>query len=348
MNRIFVSALIVSATTIAPAQWIHNVNRPLSNGGGAPYDIGTFQVNFANGTSTRANDFENYGVPLATAPGFRGLAGDDANGRFWGITDRLVGSTVTTDVYRIGYGGQAEFVAKANYQLPNGTAFMQLAGLAYDPLRGKLYSHNQSNRNFTTALGGWMFEGVYEIDVTTGAMTPKAFMESFTSGTTSTTNFNIRSIAYDDVTDRLYAVNFQNPSDTHVLAWDPVANTTSRVLTLSGLSWFTRAGLIGAGNGRLALMSESTTHNGGLHRTFNLVTQQWEDTAATAYGAYPTFVGSPTYPQGNLAYAPNFVPTPVPEPASALVLAGALALLRRRKKSPERLRNLPRIAGLLS
>lgn len=329
VKRLYALAVLCGILGSAQAQFISAINRPAFSS----YDTGLFLNQFDAGTSTRLNGFEAFGIPLAAAPGFRGLAGDDANGRFFGISDQQTLGTTATNLYSIGYDGSASFLTRPYQALPGGNALMQLNGVAYDTTRGELYVYRNLAQNLTGSLGGWIQGGLFRVDIATGLMTPTSLV-----GPPQGINpLNVRGIAYDAVTDRIYLSQGGSGAPQEVFSWDPSSGATQSVLNLTTLGYTdSRPPIIGAGGGRLVLLSQAQGHLGGFHREFDLLTRSFtDDTVPTPYGAYGLFAGSPVIPSGGVAFAPSLA---VPEPASALLLLGGgavLLALRRRRGLPQ-------------
>jgi hypothetical protein len=311
----------------AQAQFISAINRPAFSS----YDTGLFFNDFGTGTSTPLASFESFGIPLAAAPGFRGLAGDDANRRFFAISDVQVGSTTATNLYQIGYDGTASFLAQPFQALPLGPALMQLNGVAYDTTRGELYVFRNQAQNVSATLGGWIQGGLFRVDLATGRMTATNLV-----GPAQGTNLiNVRGIAYDNVTDRLYLAQSRVGTPLEVFSWNPATGQTESILNLANLGFSdSRVPIIGAGGGQLMLLAQAEGHLGGFHRTFDLLTRSFTgDTVATPYGAYGIFANSPVIPSGGVAYVPS-----IPEPGTVLLLGAGVALLAwqvRRRQAPQ-------------
>lgn len=318
MKRSLFAGVLLSLTAAANAQFISAINRPAFSS----YDTGLYLNSFAAGSSVRLNSFESFGIPLASAPGFRGLAGDDANQRFFSISDVQIAGGTPTNLYSVGYNGTATFVTRPYQALPLGNAFTQLNGVAYDTTRGELYVFRNLAQNFISTLGGWTQGGLFRVDMTTGAMTATNLVGPAQAAST----INARSIAYDAVTDRVYLSQSRVGTPLEVLSWNPSTGATESVLNLTTLGYSdSRVPIIGAGGGKLVLLSQAAGHLGGFHREFDLITRSFTgDAVATPYGAYGLFGGSPVIPAGGMAYAPSM---PVPEPTRMLLLGVGLALL---------------------
>lgn len=322
-----VLGLLGCMTQAAQAQFISAINRPSFSS----YDTGLFFNDFAAGSSVRLAGFESFGIPLATAPGFRGLAGDDANRRFFALSDVQVGPTTASNLTLIGYDGTVSFLPQPFQALPGGNALMQLNGLAYDSTRGQLYVFRNLAQNLSSSLGGWIQGGLFSVDLATGLMSPTNLV-----GPAQGTNpINVRGIAYDAVTDRLYLAQSRVGTPLEVIAWNPADGTTESVLDLSNLGFSdSRVPIIGAGGGRLMLLSQAEGHLGGFHREFDLLTRSFTTaTVPTPYGPYGLFAGSAVIPSGGIAFVPS-----IPEPSALWLLGAGLAglawRLRRQRASP--------------
>jgi len=329
MFKTKITCLLVAITlnlTLNPipldGQFVSAINRPAFSS----YDTGLFFNDFSTSSTMRLRDFEDFGIPLGTAPGFRGLAGDDANRRFFSISDQQVGTTTATNLYQIDYNGNATFITRPFQALPNGNAFMQLNGVAFDTNRGDLYVFRNLAQNLSSSLGGWIQGGLFRVDLTTGLMTATNLV-----GPAAGTNpINVREITYDNVTDRIYYAQSRVGTPLEIVSWDPVTGNTESILDLTTLGFTdSRVPIIGAGGGRLMLLSQAEGHLGGFHREFDLITREFTSrTIETPYGPYGIFAGSPVIPSGGIAYAPS-----IPEP-SCVFLIGSIAagclLLRRR------------------
>lgn len=198
---------------------------------------------------------------------------------------------------------------------------MQLNGVAYDTSRGEMYVFRNLSQNLTNSLGGWIQGGLFKVDMASGLMTATNLV-----GPAQGTNpINVRGIAYDDVTDRIYFSQSRNGSPIEVFSWNPLTGNTESVLDLSSLGFSdSRVPVIGAGGGKLMLLSQAENHLGGFHREFDLLSRSFSpDTVSTPYGPYGLFAGSSVIPSGGIAYAPSLVP----EPGAWLLFGAGLALM---------------------
>ncbi|MEO5735541.1 MAG: PEP-CTERM sorting domain-containing protein [Rubrivivax sp.] len=190
-----------------------------------------------------------------------------------------------------------------------------------------MYVFRNLSQNLTGTLGGWIQGGLFRVDMGSGLMTATNL-----GGPAQGTNpINVRGIAYDNITDRIYLSQSRTGSPVEVFSWDPLTGDTESVLDLSALGFSdSRVPIIGAGGGKLMLLSQAENHLGGFHREFDLLTRTFSsDTVGTPYGPYGLFAGSPVIPAGCIAFAPS-----VPEPGVWLLfwlgLAGLGLKLRSR------------------
>jgi len=298
------------------AQFLSAINRPAFS----TYDTSLFFNNFANGSSQSLNSFASFGIPLAGAPGFRGLAGDDANRRFFSISDQQASGTTLTNLYSIGYDGSAILVTQPFQALPNGNAFMQLSGIAFDTTRNEMYVFNNTAQNRISSLGGWIQGGLFRVNMATGLMTAT----SLVGPAQGAIPLNVRGMGYDAVTDRIYLSQSRIGTPIEVFSWDPATGNIESVLNLTTLGFTdSRVPIIGAGGGKLMLLSQAEGHLGGFHREFDLLTRTFTgDTVATPYGPYGIFINSPVIPSGGVAFAPS-----IPEPSTIALALMGLAFL---------------------
>ena len=137
-TMILMAAVSAAAAGASHAQFVTSITRPTFSQG--PTQV--FLTNPQSGTSTEIFDprFASPAIP-ASAPGFTGLAADEA-GR------RLFASTINgtrSDLYSIDYATQTHTFL-ASITRPGTTAGMVVDGLAFDSRRGVLYA--------TRVLGG--------------------------------------------------------------------------------------------------------------------------------------------------------------------------------------------------
>jgi hypothetical protein len=159
-----------------------------------------------DGSSTLLFDAENYqGVVTASAPGFTGLAADDANNRWIASTT----SGLASNLYAIDYDTlDATFLASVRDPRPDDDALV-IDGLAYDSTRGVLYA--------TKVLGGSTgAEALYTVDVTTGQASI-----AFEYETTATSSFQIGGIDYDAQTDLIYLADDDDTGGRWIYSLDP-------------------------------------------------------------------------------------------------------------------------------
>lgn len=319
--RTFVlSAACLMGAAEVQAQFITSITRPsFSNG---PTTV--FGVNLNDNSSTPLLDPRlqtNPTVP-ASAPGFNGLAADEAGRRLFGITT----NGTKSDLYTISY--DTLVATKAADLTRNTGGNLTLSGLAWDTRRGRLFG--------TRDLGGTSgAEGLWEINPVTGVST-LVFEYEPTTGS----DFFIGGIDYDPVTDRIYLADDDDTGGRNLYFVDPNNLVAGLQFLAAYPAGVTDIDGIGAGGGRLYLLSDSQNTastpaiegNGGLHRIFDLATNQWlTETIPSPYPERTTTNQALGLidPTGGGAYAPGIIPTP--GTLGLLVLAGAAGLRRNRR-----------------
>lgn len=309
------------ATTLAAgsahAQFITSITRPTFSQG--PTQV--FNTNPQTGVATEIFDprFSTPAIP-ASAPGFTGLAADEAGRRLFASTT----NSTRSDLYAIDYGTQTHTLL-SSITRPGTTTGMVVDGLAYDSRRGVLYA--------TRTLGGsGGAEGLFSIDIATGASTL-----AFEYEPTSTSIFTIGGIDYDATTDRIYLSDDDDTNGRNIYSFDPANPSAGLSVVVAYPAGVTDIDGIGAGGGKLYLLSDSqdsasTTAiegNSGLHRIYNILTGQFEGTLPSPYPARTTTNAGLGLidPTGGGAWAPG-IPTPG---ALALLAAAGLVGVRRRR-----------------
>jgi hypothetical protein len=311
------AALIAFGAGTAHAQFITSITRPTFSLG--PTQV--YNVNTQTGVSSEIFDprFSNPVVP-ASAPGFTGLAADEAGQRLFAITT----NGTKSDLYSLDYATRTPTLL-ASLTRPSSTTGIVFDGLAYDTRRNVLYG--------TRVIGGSTGnEGLFTIDIATGATTL-----AFEYEPTSTSIFQIGGLDYDPTTDRIYLSDDDDTGGRNIFSMDPTSLSSGLSLVTAYPAGVTDIDGIGAGGGKLYLLSDSQDSastatiegNSGLHRVFNILTGQFEASIASPYPARTTTNAGLGLidPTGGGAYAPG-----IPAPASALALGlGAIAGRRRRR-----------------
>jgi hypothetical protein len=290
------------ASGLASAQLVTSITKPVFG----ENDPDVFLTDVVSGQSTFLFNPEPT-VP-ATAPGFGGLAADEAGRRLFASTR----NGPQDDLYTIDYG---TLTATRVGQINVGGSAISVDGLAWDSLNSQLWA--------TKRLGtGGQAEGLYRVDATTGAA------ELVLQYETGTFNFDISAIDYDATTGLLYLVDEDADAGAGIWSYDTnaggglsfVADLAAGVTDVDGL---------GAGDGKLYLVSDGLEGNGGMHAVYNLLTGEYEDGIMTPYPGYtPNNIFGLINPSAGGAYAPGLIPTP--GAAVAVGLAGLIAGRRRR------------------
>lgn len=296
-------AAIVAAAGSAQGQLITGITKP-TFGTNAPE---VYYTNITNGQSQFLYNPE--GVLPATAPGFGGLAADEAGRRLFAS----VRNGPDDDIYSIAYNG---FSPTLVGEVRAAGRAIAIDGLAYDTSANFLYG--------TKRLGGTTgAEGIYRIS-TVDATAELVFTYEATGSL-----WDISAIDYDPVTRLMYLVDEDVDGGTGIFSFDP-NNAAAGLTFVSALAaGVTDVDGLGAGGGKLYLVSDSDPDgNGGLHAVFNLLTGQYEQGLPSPYPAYTlSSVFGRINPSAAGAFAPGI---PAPGGVAALVLGGVMMLRRRR------------------
>ncbi|MBX3382698.1 MAG: hypothetical protein KF864_04215 [Phycisphaeraceae bacterium] len=290
----------------ANAQFITGITKPVFS----TNQPNAYFVDAAAGSSTFLFDIQtDLGIP-ATAPGFGGLAGDDANRRFFAS----VRNGPKDDIYEFSYDNLFSPVKLVETK---GSAGQQVAvdGLAYDTLRGVMYA----TRTLASANEA---EGLFTVDLTTGTLTTVLDYATQPGGASA---YSIAAIDYDASLDLLFLVDetatggrwIYSLSPTNIGAgFTPVAQLPANIVDVDGL---------GAGNGMLLLVTDNASANDGLHWVYDYHAGTFTGIASP----YPAPAGTPIAPNPSSggAFTPNI---PAPGVAAAFALAGLAGLRRRR------------------
>lgn len=318
MKRAFVllacatSAALSGAT--ASAQLVTGITLP-GFGANPP---GVFLTDVGSGASTFLFNATPPTFP-ASAPGFGGLAADEAGRRLFAS----VRNGPQDDIWSISYDGLVG-TKLTTVRRPGLTTFMSVEGLAYDTTAGVLYG--------TRSLGGSTGpEALVRINPATGETVVVIEYEP-----TSTSLYQINAIDYDPLTKLIYLVDEDDTGGRNIYSVDPTATTPALNLVAAMPSILTDVDGLGAGNGKLYLVSDgpniaSTTAvegNGGNHYVYDIATGVFSILGPTPYPEYSfsTQLNSRINPSASGAFAPG-----IPEPTTlALAAVGGVMLLRRR------------------
>lgn len=254
----------------------------------------------------------------ATAPGFGGLAADEAGRRLFAS----VRNGPQDDIYSVSYDG---FVGTklTTVRRPGLTTFMSVEGLAYDTTAGVLYG--------SRSLGGSAGpEALVRINTATGDTSVVVEFE-----TTATSLYQINAIDYDPLTKLIYLVDEDDTGGRNIYSVDPTAVAPVLNLVVAMPAILTDVDGLGAGNGKLYLVSDgpniaSTTGvegNGGNHYVYDIATGVFSILGPTPY---PEYTNSTQFGRINPSASGAFAPG-IPEPTSLAVvaLAGVMGLRRR-------------------
>jgi hypothetical protein len=313
ISNCLLAACVIATATPAYATFLYGITRPTFGTG--PTDL--YALNPATGQNRFVLNFDATGIP-SSAPGFNGMAADDANRRVFAITNATGTSTLFSLAYPSLTPTQLGGITRAD---TGGSIFM--SGLAFDSRRNVLYAVNDLA---STTLP----ESIWRVDLTTRQATPVLQLE-----TSATSNFFIGGFDYDAQTDRLYLADDDDTGGRNLYWVDP-ADPSALNLLAAYPAGVTDVDGIGAGNGQLFLLSDALDRvdttttvegNGGLHRVFDIATLSVVNTFPTPYPEPNRATLGVILPTGAAAFTPN-----IPEPTTlvASALAAGITLRRRR------------------
>ncbi len=292
---------LTAITAAANAQFVTSITRPVFSEG--PTTV--YSVDTGTGVSTAIFDPIAAGLP-ATAPGFTGLAADDANRILYASTT----NGTKSDIYALDYTDPENVVATLLFSTSrdNGGSVVPgpvIDGLAFDTTRRILYA--------TRVLGGSTgTEGLWRISLTDG------FAEvAFEYEPTSSSNYAIGGIDYDADTDRIYLSDDDDTGGRNIYSMDAGDLAAGLTLVAPYPAGVTDVDGLGAGGGFLLLLSDSqdsdnTTSiegNNGLHRRYNLATREVR-TIPSPYPERTLATLGRIDPTGGGAYAPSLLGGP--------------------------------------
>ncbi|MEO1008257.1 MAG: GC-type dockerin domain-anchored protein [Planctomycetota bacterium] len=240
-----------------------------------------------DGVNTLLFDIEaDLGIP-ATAPGFGGLAGDDANRRFFAS----VRNGPNDDIYVVSYDDLLNPIKLVETQSAGGTD-VSIDGLAYDPAADVLYGTR------TLASAGEA-EGLFTIDLDTGVV---SLVLDYADGGSLLT---IGGIDFNPDDGLIYLADDDATGGRFLYAFDPgdpgsglveVAALPPAVTDVDGLA---------VGGGVVLLLTDNADANGGEHYLYDLATGAF----STQPSPYPAPAGSPIAPNptGGAGYVPGLL-----------------------------------------
>ncbi|MEQ8844363.1 MAG: GC-type dockerin domain-anchored protein [Phycisphaerales bacterium] len=275
----FAAGLALSATA-AHAQYTTGITKPVF-GENQP------EAYFNEGDdNTFLFDIETeLGIP-ATAPGFNGLAGDDANRRFFAS----VRNGPNDDIYEISYDDLLNPVKLVETQDAAGND-VSIDGLAYDPATNTLYATR------TLASAGQP-EGLFTVDLSTGVLTVVLDYQD--------TDFSltIGGIDFNPDDGLVYLVDDDDGNGRWIYTVDP-ADPTGLTEVVQLPANITDVDGLAVGDGEVFLLTDNADFNDGVHHIYNLA----DGTFSTADSPYPPRAGSPIVPNpsGGAAYTPGLL-----------------------------------------
>ncbi len=297
------AVLSVLLAVSAHAQFVGGITKPVF--GSNPPEVFLF-------TPGQPDQFllnpENAPQVMSSAPGFSGLAADEANQRL------LAGTTngTTTGIYSIDYATLTPTFLTTTLRDDGGNGPV-MDGLAYDSARGVLYGTRQ--------LGGSTgAEGLYTIDIASGAT--QLVFEYEPVGSSA---FQIGGIDYDAMTDRIYLADDDATGGRNIYSIDAANPALGLNLEFAYPAGVTDVDGVGAGDGKLFLLSDGVEGNGGQHRIVDIATGNVLDTLASPFPAYSDSPLGKINPSGAGAFAPS-----IPEPSTLALFSLVLLGVRRR------------------
>ncbi|MFG0328001.1 MAG: hypothetical protein ACF8SC_12135 [Phycisphaerales bacterium JB037] len=295
---------ILAAAGSANAQFLTGITKPVF---GVNQPTAYF-TDLAAGTNQFLFDIENDLSIPASAPGFGGLAGDDANRRFFAS----VRNGPQDDIYVFNYNDLLNPTLLFTTRDATG-AGQAIDGLAYDSSRNALYGV------------GRLDDTLLSIDLSTGTATP---VFDFSTQIGGAFDWDVSAIDYDADSDLVYIVNEDSSAEPSRAIWsfDPSNPTSDLTLVAELPSFVTDVDGLGAGGGQLFLVTDNASSNNGRHTVYDLATGLFTQPIDSPY---PAPAGSPIAPNPSAAgaYTPN-----LPAPGSLALLAlGGLGATRRRR-----------------
>lgn len=315
MRLFFSSCTVLATASIASAQFVVAITQP-TFGTNPPQAF----LQTATSTTLLLDSTAILSIP-ATAPGFTGLAADDPGSRFFAT----VRNGPDDDLYAFDYATLSPTllgeVTRDDGGVPDP---ISIEGLAYDTSAGVLYG--------TRSLGGSSGpEGLFRINTTT------AFAELVLEyETTSTSLYAFNAIDYEPTTGLIYAIDEDDTGGRNIYSIDPSASTLALSLISTLPSPITDVDGLGAGDGKLFLLSDgpdiagttAVEGNGGNHYVYDIASGTYSIFAPTPFPEYNNSALGRINPSGAGLYAPGLVP----EPATITLIASASLLLTRRRR----------------
>jgi len=297
-------ALLAGIAPVAHAQFLTGITKPVFS----ENQPTAYFADVSAGSNTFLFDIEtDLDIP-ATAPGFGGLAGDDANRRFFAS----VRNGPQDDIYVFNYNDLLNPTLLFTARDATGAGDV-IDGLAFDSSRNVLYG------------AGRLDDQLLSIDLDTGTTTS---VFDFSSQTGGAFDWDVSAIDYDPDTDLVYIVNEDSSAEPARAIWsfDPDNPTADLSLIAELPDDVTDVDGLGAGGGQLLLVTDNANVNNGLHTVFDLATGEFTQPLASPF---PAPLGSPIAPNPSAAgaFTPNL---PAPGTLALISLAG-LATARRRR-----------------
>ncbi|NRA56526.1 MAG: hypothetical protein HRU13_00150 [Phycisphaerales bacterium] len=279
-TRIIATLAVAGLAATAHAQYTTGITKPV-------FGVNQPEAFFNEGDdNTFLFDIEtDLGIP-ATAPGFTGLAGDDANRRFFAT----VRNGPNDDVYEFSYDDLLNPVKLVETQDAMG-GDVSIDGLAFDSSTGVLYG--------TRTLGSaGQPEGLFAIDLTTGVLTLVLDYQD------TAFSITIGGIDYNADDGLIYLVDDDADGGRFIYSVDPT-NPTGLTEVVRLPSNITDVDGVAAGAGKVFLLTDNANANDGVHHIYDLATGDF----TTADSPYPAPAGSPIAPNpsGGAAFTPGLL-----------------------------------------
>ncbi len=301
---VMLSAALVST---AAGQVATAITRPAALGPVPnPNPALVYKLDLSSGES--AQFFDPLAAPVipATAPGFQGLAADEANRRLYAVTT----NGLRSDLHAISYDtATATFVAQCRINplventLTNANGVV-LTGLGYDSTRNRLFGVKSLQSGSGATLQP---EGIYEINTTTGQTT---LVRQFEVSPAS--DFTIDGFDYDAASDKFFMADDDDTGGRNVYSLDASNLAAPLVIVFTYPAGTTDVDGLAVGGGKVFLLSDGVQGNGGTHKIYDIASGTFDEPISTPYPAYANSSLGPNTanPSGGATYAPGLFTAP--------------------------------------
>ncbi|MBX9737729.1 MAG: hypothetical protein K2X32_12470 [Phycisphaerales bacterium] len=302
---ITVAAISAAFVSTAAGQFATAITRPAALGPVPnPNPALVYKLDLATGVSTQFFDPLAAPVIPATAPGFQGLAADEANRRLYAVTT----NGLRSDLHAISYDtALATFVAQCRINplidntVSNANGVV-LTGLGYDSTRNRLFGVKSLQSGSGATLQP---EGIYEINTTTGQTT---LVRTFEVSPAS--DFTIDGFDYDAASDKFFMADDDDTGGRNVYSLDASNLAAPLVIVFTYPAGTTDVDGLAVGGGKVFLLSDGVQGNGGTHKIYDIASGTFDAPITTPYPSYaPSSIG-PVNPSGGATYAPGLFTAP--------------------------------------